>query len=90
MMYFVCPRSHIDYLSLDVEGLELPILKTIPFDTLDISVISAEYLHGDKGAYVAFMETKGYKLHSDVRFLVPMLYLGGQDFVFVKKNLVIS
>jgi len=36
-------RNHIDYLSLDVEGAELPILKTIPFDKLRIDVIDLEY-----------------------------------------------
>ena len=75
-----------------MEGFELPILKTIPFDELDISVISAEYLHGNEGkqAYIDFMETKGYRLHSDINFVVPILYLGGQDFVFVKKDLKLT
>jgi FkbM family methyltransferase len=36
-------RTHIDYLSLDVEGLEFDILKTIPFDDITIDVISVEY-----------------------------------------------
>ncbi|CAB3372477.1 Hypothetical predicted protein [Cloeon dipterum] len=31
-------QSTIDYFSLDVEGSELPVLKTIPFDKLDIKV----------------------------------------------------
>ncbi len=26
----------VDYFSLDIEGAELPVLKTIPFDQLDI------------------------------------------------------
>ena len=29
----------VHYLSLDVEGSEFPILKTIPFDKVDIKVI---------------------------------------------------
>ena len=36
-------RNHIDYFSLDVEGAELAILKTIPFDKLRIDVIDLEY-----------------------------------------------
>lgn len=32
--------KRVDYLSVDVEGWELAILKTIPFEKLDIKVIS--------------------------------------------------
>lgn len=32
-------QTHIDYFSLDVEGHELAVLKTIPFKKLDITVI---------------------------------------------------
>ena len=37
----------MDYFSLDVEGPELEILQTIPFDKLKIDVISAEYRISD-------------------------------------------
>ncbi len=36
-------HNHIDYFSLDVEGAELAILKTIPFERLYIDVLSLEY-----------------------------------------------
>ncbi|ELT88065.1 hypothetical protein CAPTEDRAFT_198640 [Capitella teleta] len=36
-------RTHIDYFSLDVEGPEVAILKTINFEKLRIDVISIEY-----------------------------------------------
>ena len=36
-------RTHVDYFSLDVEGPELEILQTIPFDKVKIDVISVEY-----------------------------------------------
>ena len=35
--------THVDYLSLDVEGPELDILRTIPFDNVTIDVITVEY-----------------------------------------------
>jgi hypothetical protein len=81
-------RTKIDYFSLDVEGMELPILRTIPFDLIDISVLTVEYNHGAEGAgaYVKFMESKGYKVHKRLNFFKKELFLGGNDYVFVKKN----
>ena len=35
--------THVDYFSLDVEGPELEILKTIPFDKITFDIISIEY-----------------------------------------------
>ena len=36
-------QTEVDYFSLDVEGPELEILQTIPFDKITIKVISVEY-----------------------------------------------
>ena len=36
-------QTEVDYLSLDVEGPELEILQTIPFNKIKIKVISVEY-----------------------------------------------
>ncbi len=36
-------RTHIDYLSLDIEGPELDVLNTIPFNKLHIDIIGLEY-----------------------------------------------
>ena len=79
--------THVDYFSLDVEGLELAVLKTIPFDQIDISVFTVEFIHGpDKGAgYVDFMQTKGYKLHSTIIVTRPEIYYGANDYVFIKE-----
>jgi len=46
-------QTHIDYLSLDVEGAELPILKTIPLDKLFIDVIVVEFLVWGSGEATA-------------------------------------
>merc|ERR1719460_1874786 len=35
----------VHYFSLDVEGSEFPILKTIPFDKVDIKVLDIEVNH---------------------------------------------
>lgn len=39
-------QTHVDYFSLDVEGVEMEVLQSIPFHLLDIDVISVEYAHG--------------------------------------------
>ena len=79
--------THVDYLSLDVEGFELDILKTIPFDLIDISVLTVEYIHGpDHGKdYVTFMESKGYKLHSLIKTSQRDIFYWANDYVFVKR-----
>ncbi len=87
-MMLALNRTHIDYFSLDVEGLELDILKMIPFDKLDISVLSVEYVHGKDGnkAYEQFMEKQGYYTHSKIVAWKPEIYFGCSDYIFVKKG----
>ena len=86
-MMLALNRTHIDYFSLDVEGLELEILRTIPFDKLNISVFTVEQKHGkDKAAYTHFMRTMGYYLHSKILYRQPNINLYVDDLVFVKKQ----
>jgi hypothetical protein len=61
-------RTRIDYLSLDIEGAELDVLKTIPWDRLDIRILSVEYAHGPLGkqGYEDFMKSKGYEVFADI------------------------
>ena len=80
-------RTKVDYFSLDVEGFEMPILKTIPFDQIDISVFTIEYSHmKDPNEVVRFMEEKGYKKHAELHARKPEIYYGCDDFVFVKND----
>src|ERR1700761_3047539 len=60
--------SHVDYFSLDVEGLELDILKTVPFNDVTIDVLSVEYDHVKEGKEVmkSYMEEKGYRTQKDI------------------------
>lgn len=59
---------HIDYLSMDIEGGELEILKTIDYDKFDITVIDVENNHRDP-EFRKFLESKGYtfikRIHVD-------------------------
>lgn len=60
--------TEIDFLSLDTEGSELEILKTIDFDVIKIKVITVENNHGEN-ALRDFLISKGYtfltRLHVD-------------------------
>ena len=87
-MMLALGRNRIDYFSLDVEGFELDLLKTIPFDLLDIAVFTVEVKHDKEGrqAVVDFMSDKGYKIHSKLRMFKPEIYFGCDDYVFIKKG----
>ena len=52
--------SSIDFLSLDTEGGELEILKSIDFEKYSIKVISVENNYNDKN-FEKFLSSKGYK-----------------------------
>ena len=68
-------RTDVDLLSLDVEGAELGILKTIPFSEIYIDTILIEYyIIGSKretvgriNYFIAFLGTKGYRLVAIMR-----------------------
>ncbi len=56
--------AHIDYLSLDVEGAELPVLHGIDFALCDIDVLDVENNYGEP-AVEEFLRTFGYrKIHT--------------------------
>lgn len=53
--------TKIDYLSLDAEGAEIRVLKTLPMDLVEIKVISVEK-KADESALMKFMTSHRYKL----------------------------
>jgi len=79
--------TNVDYFSLDVEGLELEILKTIPFDKVFIKTVSVEFLEsGDKKGQrqlLKFMESKGYIMVQEIRKPKGL----ANDFIFVHKTI---
>jgi len=87
-------RTHVDYFSLDVEGFELRILRTIPFDRLIIDVLSVEYNHivdykdieEGKRALVNLMTKKGYYVEDDIYDRNLEEYSYTDDFIFVRNN----
>lgn len=52
--------QHVDYLSIDTEGGELEILRSIDFTRIDIDVIEVE--NNYHGPFQEFLEPLGYKL----------------------------
>lgn len=76
-------RTRIDYFSLDVEGHELEVLKTIPFDKVDIRTLSVEFIHGKDGKEVLrnYMENLGYVVDSEVTHPNWL----ANDFIFKKE-----
>ncbi|XP_068211158.1 uncharacterized protein [Palaemon carinicauda] len=57
----------VDYFSLDVEGAEFSILKTIPWEKVDIKTLSVEFIHDHEGkaAIQEYMTGLGYYVHSE-------------------------
>jgi len=76
--------SKIDYFSLDVEGAELDILKTIDLEKLDISTLSVEFIHDVEGknAIKEHMVANGYFVLTEVTHPNWL----ANDFMFVKKS----
>ncbi|XP_043525151.1 protein Star-like [Frieseomelitta varia] len=76
----------VNYFSLDIEGYELEVLKTIPFDMINIETISVEFSHIKDGemALINFMRSKGYHAFS----LVVKRDNLAKDIIFVKRSLL--
>ncbi|KAK4328384.1 hypothetical protein Pmani_001212 [Petrolisthes manimaculis] len=76
----------VDYFSLDVEGSELNVLRTIPWDKVNIKTMSVEFIHGVEGkeALKKYVMDQGYKVYSEVT------NKGGlaNDFIFYKNDMV--
>lgn len=59
----------VDFFNLDVEGLELAVLKTIPFDKIKFKVLAIEYVHipGMQKALNDFLIPKGYRFIKEIQ-----------------------
>lgn len=65
-------KPKIDFFSLDVEGVELAILKSIPWNLVEIELIMVEVKHSNEAAIIALLKANGYqvwkKLEIDMLF----------------------
>ena len=78
-------QTTVDFLSLDVEGDELYVLKTIPFHKVDIKMMTVEYGHVEEGseAVVKYVESKGY----DALLWMSNQYWAVIDIIFRKRGM---
>jgi FkbM family methyltransferase len=79
--------NKIDYCSIDVEGGEWPIIKTIDFDNINISVFTIE---GDDDRITSFLKEKGYtciKSETD-NFYINREYI--HTYILQKSNFINS
>ena len=53
-------EKKLDFLSLDIEGAELKVLSTIPWDKVDIELLMIESNHIDNTALDQIMKKAGY------------------------------
>jgi len=68
-------QKRIDFFSLDIEGSEIGVLKTIPFDKLDIEVILVETNKINITVLRNLMSSAGYDMHR----------VGTLDHIFYKR-----
>jgi FkbM family methyltransferase len=52
--------SHIDYLSIDVEGHEWQVIRQLNFTQISVKVISVETWHGNRTAIRDYLEDAGF------------------------------
>ena len=70
-------------MSLDVEGFELDVLRTIPWDKVDIKVLSVEWQAVTRDAIPEYMKNIGYITTYNARFYYA------DDLIFVKNNTIL-
>lgn len=54
-------NPRVDFFSLDIEGAEMPVLRTIPWDKVNIEIILIETNKLNVTELIEFMTDKGYK-----------------------------
>jgi len=70
-------QTRVDFFSLDIEGSEMDVLKTIPFDKIDIEILLIETNKSNVTAMNSLLSPHGYEMTP----LPPF------DHLFVKNNL---
>ncbi|XP_045617986.1 protein Star [Procambarus clarkii] len=68
----------VDFLSLDIQGVEKQVLQNVPWDSVTIRVLAVEIANPDNYEleFESFMKSKGYRLEAR----------GEIDYIFVKED----
>ena len=65
-------NPHIDYFSLDIEGAELPVLKTLPWNKISMTLLDVEVNHagvifpGTRSDIQKFLTSQNYPYTTSV------------------------
>ena len=92
----------IFFFSLDIEGAEYEVLKTVPWDKVDIEVLLIELIHagslfkGSREEIHQFLLSKNYVylgtictiFHHQNYIIIFFVYVSAADDVFVRKDLL--
>ena len=60
-------NPRVDLLSLDIEGAELAVLKTLPWHSLHIELVMIEINHSDKQEIDQTMRAAGYEVYKTLQ-----------------------
>ncbi len=61
-VWIALDKPIVDFFSLDVEGAEMDVLKSLPWAEIRIESLLIEVVHGDAGEIERFMRQKGYRV----------------------------
>jgi len=60
-------NPQVDLMSLDVEGVELSVLKTLPWEKVNIKALLIEVVHSNHKAVTTLLQSKGYSLYKGLK-----------------------
>ena len=85
-LFWALNRTRIDYLSLDVEGIEYYVLEGFPFSKFDIRTWSIEQSHTDANGIKDIMDKNSYRFMTHLTKRAPEIALYVDDYIFMKTN----
>ncbi|XP_064615255.1 protein Star-like [Liolophura sinensis] len=75
-------RRHIDLVTIDANRRELEILETIPFNLIEIEILSVEFQEDEANDIIQFMRSQGYKAIN----LMDNRILDKRDLIFRRRS----
>ena len=82
-------QNTVGVFSLDVEGVEFEVLNTIPFDKIEIKVMTVEHCGGpsaiERYTSADLLQDKGYMTYKQLQYSDPPIHVN--DLVFVKTDI---